>query len=365
MIYESIIGLCVLCYLLWKFLLSNREQIKLEECKDIDDFVEENSSKKIEDSIVEKQNVTNNNATVSSIVEKKNVTNANSTKVINTVENTPESIINYEKSLVETDLFSDKNIHSTPNKYISKLQNCDVIIESFERKETTVIEKVLTRESPPKERFAEFLEKTFSDDKIQSIIQNLSLDTEFLKSDSHVTLTKQENKHLDKELKPLIIESNNTISEKAVKLQQSIDEIADKIKLLSNVNITKDKEVENERLSTNNVCVKENLLPSAIKARSKLAAEAVEIKHIEDKPFLNRIKRQSGLPTGLNFGSVIGELKSKTKSSSNGLKPVFKKFDINADTVDNSQVNKNLIIIGQKSKLISKQHKPKQYIRYR
>lgn len=339
----------MLCYLLWKFLVTSRGQIKLEECKDIDDFVNRDFIQKTEASSVDaKLSVaTNNNEN-----KIQHVNNIRATEAFETVQTAQEtSTRDDEKSFIETDYSDDKNIFSLPNKSVSKIQIRDVIIERFALKETSIIKKTVKRESPPKERFAEFLEKTFNDDKIQSIIQNLSLDNaDFFKCDSHKSEYDKDNTDLNRELKPLIIESKNTISEKAVKLQQSIDEIADKIKLLSNVSIVRDKEFENEVVPTNNVCSKENLLPSTIKALSKQAEEAPnEIKTSEDKTFLKRIQKQSGLPSGLNFGSVIGELKSKTRNS-NGLKPVFKKFDIDVlrDTVDSAQVNNYIIIAFNK-----------------
>lgn len=157
------------------------------------------------------------------------------------------------------------------------------------------------RESPPKERLTEFLEKTIlNDDKIQTIIDNLSLN----KSESD-----HEPQILDFDIKPLVVKpvKPQLISDRALRLQESIDDVSHRTKTLNDINLNKTIELER------NDCDKDNVQ--------------------EEKPFLKRLQKQPGFPTGLNFGSVIGELKNKTKNG--GLKPVFRKFD--ADTVDNVQ----------------------------
>ncbi|KAI8426066.1 hypothetical protein MSG28_005029 [Choristoneura fumiferana] len=159
------------------------------------------------------------------------------------------------------------------------------------------------RESPPKERLTEFLEKTIlNDDKIQTIIDNLSLN----KSESD-----HEPQILDFNITPLVVKPVKPllISDRALRLQTSIDNVSDRMKTLNDINLNKTLELER------NDCDEDKLQ--------------------EEKPFLKRLQKQPGFPTGLNFGSVIGELKNKTKNG--GLKPVFRKFD--ADTVDNDSLN--------------------------
>lgn len=304
MFYESIIGVCVLLYLLWKFLLpGKREQIELEEPNEKQDLKEKqtftplqntfNASKKIQDDIK-----------ISTYHVKENI--------IKTIE---EEVTFRNKAII------------AGNKYESSF-NPFVVHENNKNAEDNFMKNISKRESPPKEKFAEFIEKTLCDNKIQSIMQNLSLDSELFKYDEP---NKENIKDIEHEFKPLIAENN--ISEKAVKLQKSIDEIADKIKLLNDTNIIKDSKPANQ-------CV---VLPSAIKARqAKFDSESVEQfaeNKTDDNKLLKRMQKQSGMPMGLNFGSLIGELKNKTKNASNGnLKPVFKKFDIDYDAVDDAKV---------------------------
>lgn len=191
--------------------------------------------------------------------------------------------------------------------------------ELLKRQREKSPEKIGKRESPPKERFAEFLEKSIlSDDKIQSIIQNLSLD----KTEN----TPQEEQNIA-EAKVEI--RRDTISDKALKLQASIDLVADRIPRLND-------SYASERNGTSPF--------SESKFKREKSLEPVDqdsednngelYTNVEEKPLLKRLQKQSGFPAGLNFGSVIGELKNKTKNG--GLKPVFKKFD-SADTVDDAQ----------------------------
>lgn len=163
------------------------------------------------------------------------------------------------------------------------------------------------RESPPKERLTEFLEKTIlNDDKIQTIIDNLSLN----KSDHEAQILDFNITSVDvKPVKPQLI------SDRALRLQRSIDDISDRVRTLNDINLNNNPELESN--------------------------DCDEHKVQEEKPFLKRLQKQPGFPTGLNFGSVIGELKNKTKNG--GLKPVFRKFD--ADTVDNVQACFLLLII--------------------
>lgn len=180
-------------------------------------------------------------------------------------------------------------------------------------------EKIGKRESPPKERFAEFLEKTIlSDDKIQSIILNLSLD-------KTVNIPQEE-----QNIAGANVDVNTDfISDNALKLQASIDLVADKLEKLNDSYASEDNGTS---LFSDNILKREKSLEPVDKDSedNKRELDGSE----EEKPLLKRIQKQSGFPAGLNFGSVIGELKNKTKNG--GLKPVFKKFD-SADTVDDAQ----------------------------
>lgn len=179
-------------------------------------------------------------------------------------------------------------------------------------------EKIGKRESPPKERFAEFVEKTIlSDAKIQSIIQNLSLD-----KTENIPQQKQNIAEINVDL------NRYTLSDKALKLQASID-IPTSIQRLNDNNASE----ENGTTPFSEITFKrEKSLEPAVQAPDENNSELDG--NVEKTPLLKRIQKQSGFPTGLNFGSVIGELKNKTKNG--GLKPVFKKFD-SADTVDDAQ----------------------------
>ncbi|CAH2090881.1 unnamed protein product [Euphydryas editha] len=190
-----------------------------------------------------------------------------------------------------------------PKLEIKKFESENLVTPSLLLKQNNkkFHKKPLERDSPPRERFAEFLEKTvLNDDKLQSIIQNLSLNKcsiEPVRSyDLQTDYAKKE----------------NLLSEKAVELQNAIDEIGDKFKHINDKNRFKLNENEETNEDKNE-----------------------DTKLEESKPLLlKRLQKQSGVPTGLNFGSVIGELKNRTKNASNGgLKPVFKKFE--TDTVDN------------------------------
>lgn len=195
----------------------------------------------------------------------------------------------------------------TPKLEIEKFESEKLITPSLilKRNIENSHKKTLKRDSPPKERFAEFLEKTvLNDDKLQSIFQNLSLTDCSIDKQSDCVI-----EPVKSDSKPDYDKKESLLSEKAVELQNKIDEISDKFKHLNDRN---DLEVirNNEINEDSNLEVNKPLL-------------------------LKRLQKQSGLPTGLNFGSVIGELKNRTKNatSNGGLKPVFKKFE--TDTVDN------------------------------
>lgn len=204
--------------------------------------------------------------------------------------------------------------------------------ELLKRQREKSPEKIGKPESPPKVKFAEFLEKTIlSDDKIQSIIQNLSLDkTENIPQE-------EQNKS-----KAKIEVYRDTISDKALKLQSSIDLVADGIQRLNNSCASAINETSPFSESTF----------KRQKSLERVDEEADDKNdeldgNVEETQLLKRIQKQSGFPAGLNFGSVIGELKNKTKNG--GLKPVFKKFD-SADTVDDAQACLFLILLMLKKR---------------
>lgn len=207
---------------------------------------------------------------------------------------------NFSNAAVSQDLKSDvvKNAHKHVTTNIAKnVEDIDLITPSVLLKQRNQHnhDKLFKRQSPPKERFAEFLEKTvLNDDKLQSIIHNLSLD--------ECSLTKSNDN-----AEIAVSRKESLLSENAIRLQESIDEIGDRFKSI-------------------------NAIITETETKNKTEVNKDVIKPL----LLKRLEKQTGVPAGLNFGSVIGELKIKTKSASNGnLKPVFKKFDI--DTVDNNQ----------------------------
>lgn len=176
------------------------------------------------------------------------------------------------------------------------------------------------RDSPPKERLTEFLEKTIlSNDKIQSIIQNLSLDKTDAPKVKEPEIILNETL-LCSEDKPVL-----SISERAAKLQDSIDEIANKFKDLNDGNLVITSKPNKIREEVNQYV---DIPPVTVKDEATEKENEEQEKVQESNPLLKRLHKQSGFPGGLNFGSVIGELKSKTRNANNsGLKPVFKKFD--------------------------------------
>ncbi|OWR47877.1 Supervillin [Danaus plexippus plexippus] len=180
---------------------------------------------------------------------------------------------------------------------ISEIENVDnelltpsIILRQRNLNKTNA--KLMKRNSPPKERFAEYLEKTvLNDDKLQSIIQNLAL------NECPAKLEKVETEPQIKE--------NSPFSERTMRLQDTIDDIADRIKHLG------------EKLTDNN----ESNIDQNTNEHNAECEQKVSDNSEHRKPLLlRRLKTQSALPSGLNFGSVIGELKNKTRNG-NGLKP--------------------------------------------
>lgn len=262
MFIEVLIGLGLLVFLLWKFLLSSKEEHL--ECDKSEHS--QNSSSIYYDKEESVQNLVNK---FDSISKKQIVDN----EIIKTQP--------YKKSLkIPEEIFN-----------IISHEKDDLITPSIllkQRRERLLSEQLTKRESPPKEKLAEFLEKTIlSDDKIQSIIQNLSLDK------SEILIHEEPAKILyptTKDIQYFVKKEEYVLSEKAVEQQACIDDISNII----------------NRFNTINSCGQDQ-------------------NNLEEKPLLKQIQRQPGFPSGVNFGSVIGELKNKTKNG--GLKPVFKKFD--------------------------------------
>uniref|UniRef100_A0A2A4K8Q4 Uncharacterized protein n=1 Tax=Heliothis virescens TaxID=7102 RepID=A0A2A4K8Q4_HELVI len=285
MLLETFIGLGVLVYLFWKYLLpSKQEAFQYENLEN-----KQAAAEKDYDNIIDKD--ISKEPTVENIEIKQNVFE---TQIEQMYDKQNSKSIKTEEFVAPSVLLKQHN-------------------------EKLFSEKLVRRESPPKERLAEFLEKTIlSDDKINSIIQNLSLDkTELLIHEEPAKVFYSSTA----DIIPLAKDEGLTLSEKAIEQQNTIDAIADKIKRFNENNIVK---------------------------HTEQLADDVENKTEENKPVLKRLQKQPGFPQGLNFGSVIGELKNKTKNASNGgLKPVFKKFDV--DSVDNVQESLNSVDDKKKS----------------
>ncbi|GBP24048.1 hypothetical protein EVAR_10149_1 [Eumeta japonica] len=155
------------------------------------------------------------------------------------------------------------------------------------------IVKECKRESPPKEKFAEFLEKSIlSDDKIKSIIENLSL---------------------DKEAADLLTPNS-----------QNVPVIVDDKPEISTVSETPTH--DNDKRETDDLHVSED------ENRAKL---------------VTRVQKNPAFPSGLNFGSVIGELKNKTKNGGNG---ATKPESLNASVdekkktpIDDNELGQNIL----------------------
>ncbi|CAH2245482.1 jg8723 [Pararge aegeria aegeria] len=336
MFYGVIIAFGALLYLVWKFLFAKGFQTSVIPAASAHD----------ERELISKKDEANTNAKVSLFEAQPNPDRTGIDNTCNRLEN-----LSLRRRSNSEQILKIKNVESEENKaYDPYLQfkrenkqnnftknTVPEVVEKYVIQSTQILqdkkfispslllkqqnekkqhEKLVKRISPPKERFAEFLENTIlNDDKLQSIIQNLSL------NECTVESTKVA------EVLPAFsrIREESPFTEKAVELQKSIDQIADRVKRLNEINIDSDVLPENKKEDE---------------------AEEKECKSL----FLRRLEKQTGLPTGLNFGSVIGELKLKTKNAGNGgLKPVFKKFDI--DTVD-SQESLNVAVDDKKKVLI-------------
>ncbi|KPI97236.1 hypothetical protein RR46_09143 [Papilio xuthus] len=257
MIYEIIIGVGVVLFLLWKYLPKRKIQ---------HDYVDARQNEKVCPTTIENEETTDTVTFVSNETSK--VVDDNSHNV----------------AFVE-DIFPQKSIVN-----IAKPE--EVKEENFQNV------KFHKRVSPPKERLAEFLEKTIlNDDKLQSIIQNLSLDkTEF-----------------ETEILPLNTKKDETLNKKLNGFHNTEEKPAINGFIVNSVKETeRNKDDLDVTLNNNN--------------------------NIENKPYLRRLQTQ---PAGLNFGSVIGELRSKTRCTNGAVKPVFRKFE--TDAVDNAQESLNSV----------------------
>ncbi|KAH9635378.1 hypothetical protein HF086_017627 [Spodoptera exigua] len=141
MLLETLIGLVVLIYLLWKYLLPSKcEQVQYDKLENIQSTLSETQS----------DDISNKDC------------NENKYETFDTKHEIPEI---------------PKVESKHENKYVKTEELITPSILLKQRNEKLLDENPVRRESPPKEKLAEFLEKTIlSDDKIQSIIQNLSLD---------------------------------------------------------------------------------------------------------------------------------------------------------------------------------------------
>ncbi|CAG4962744.1 unnamed protein product [Colias eurytheme] len=272
MFYGAVIVFGAFLFLVWRFVFTKKQQasLKVQDDNSIE-CVNKKDIKENETSQTDNLHTINNNL----VPEANEAENKDQLKVEKIVET---EVINY---------CFNKNV---PSDFEHLKPNEDNIR----------FRKFVKRDSPPKERLAEFLEKTvLNDDKLQSIIQNLSL-------------TK------DIDVTPVV--KNDTpqfesyLTENKSEIEKPADDTVNKI-----------FDVED----TNGI------------------NEVLEQPR-ETKPLLlRRLEKQTGLPAGLNFGSVIGELKNKTRNGSNGaLKPVFRKFD--TDCVDNSQETLNASVDDKK-----------------
>lgn len=320
MFYGVIIAFGALLYLVWKLLFAKSFRTTaslVHDGKDEDKSSAKESSQETKPDIDQADNVCNK---IESLNLRRNSLSGNKSEPQNAKSNEylKEERDNKRESneiTISQALQKDDPILNIQKIYAPILEEDRLITPSLllkqqnEKKRHEEERESVKRISPPKERFAEFVEKTvLNDDKLQSIIQNLSLNECKVEP-----ITTEENlPHLSRS------REESPFTERAAELQKSIDEIADRVKRLNEINSATESEPES----------KEN-----------------DLEEKESKPLLlRRLEKQTGMPTGLNFGSVIGELKLKTRNSSNGgLKPVFKKFDSDA-TVDQACFNTSFFL---------------------
>lgn len=287
MLLESIFGFSVILYFVWKFFVSTKwGNINTLKCEELQHDIKESAiignEKELKEHYID---------TSQYITQKPLET---SCEALGQIDRLPlKNQVSIEKEITSSVFLENVEINPSVRR---------------QSEEKNVFENITRRESPPKEKLAEFLEKTIlSGDKIQSIIQNLSLD----KADifEHQKLPD----FLNSEVKRIDI-----------------------IKTIQPDETLINDNIPNE-LHENTATKEKNILKDCFKQENQFLSDIEAENSV--KPLLKRVQKQSGIPTAVNFGSLIGELKSKTKNASNGgLKPVFKKFDTESDTVDNAQV---------------------------
>ncbi|KPJ08030.1 Supervillin [Papilio machaon] len=258
MIYEIIIGVGVVLFLLWKYLPKRKIQHDVVDAR--------RNEKECSTTVGDEQ----------------------TTDTVTLVPNETATVVevnSHDVGLVE-EIFPQTPIVNIAKPEEDKEENFQNI-------------KFHKRVSPPKERLAEFLEKTIlNDDKLQSIIQNLSLDKTEFKTEK---------------ILPLNSIRDDTLNNKFNAFQNTAEKPATNGFIVNSVKETESNQNDLDVTLNNN-------------------------NNIEYKPYLRRLQTQ---PAGLNFGSVIGELRSKTRCTNGAVKPVFKKFE--TDSVDNAQESLNSV----------------------
>lgn len=353
MLYELILGASVIIYLFWRyFISSNQEQITNEDHHIVEDTSTGCNSQICREVPVEYVNILNHNtAELTKLVTE----TSDVQKTFQYLDSKAcESIREAETADLKQKLSAiakTKETHFTPSAILKK------------REDKSKDPSLLKRESPPKEKFNEFLEKTvLNDDKINSIIHNLSLDnntrikppkideplldltiTPIVKNNSYANAQTGNNLNIRHELinilKPYeqsvdhksIKEPSKTKSETCNKWNDIFKPKEDKtISYRHTIAIPDDTSEQFENILKYNESLP--VLPNDCKDITFDDIVGSIPDSVEPTLIVKRIQKNPGFPPGLNFGSVIGELKNKTKNG--GLKPVFKKFE--ADSVDNA-----------------------------
>lgn len=352
MFYEVILGLTVLVYFFWKLLLSSKQgSIKDDEYKVVQTVEEA-------DKPVSQTNPAQCNDKLDlTVIESINLTQENK------VQNESDNCDATDRKLTHKLKTVTKRQVSSPNaKKTEEIITPSALLKKQEEKAKEANSP--KRESPPKERFNEFLEKTvLNDDKINSIIQNLSLDTS-----TRIKLPKlDEPPLLDLTITPIerndthaaaqtenklnfTYELNNILKpnkEKFVEHKDTGETLENKSNIRNKLNDIFKPNGDAKIKHRHTIAIPDDIseqFESVLKYNESLPDDGIdslfdEIAGKQQRPeeptlIVQRIQKGPGFPAALNFGSVIGELKNKTKNG--GLKPVFKKFE--ADTVDNAAV---------------------------
>lgn len=316
MLLEVVIGLGVFLFVFWKYLRPSKQGKFAQECQPV-----EQKPQNVEPVVIR------------DVAENKTET-PNPPIRMAELENTLKSLRDESKEAVncfETPKIYEKYDYQTPqrdNKQFEEIISPSVLLE---KQEKLLNEKnVSKRESPPKERLSAYLEKTvLCDDKINSIINNLSL------GKLPTKLPLKESPFLnDLTITPIV-------QAQSKKLENGVHEN------LNRLFAPKENEIHTRDYNDNHVDKENKVNIISIKEEQK---DEPDCKPVEpEKPILKRFQPNPGFPGGLNFGSVIGELKNKTKNG--GLKPVFRKFDIDASE-NITQENLNSVDEKKKDKAI-------------